>query len=179
MKTFKTYRVLNAALGEVSPLAHNVLYYICNNLSMQKTTRAEIDRISIAVRLKLWYDGCGKRLDFQLKKITQCTDELVEKGYLLKDVIFDKNTGKRTVFYAIPDTFIEQQVQKDLQNSSNNCKKNYPTKKDQNIQNIQNTQKDQNTHKNYKTDEDELVEYRNSDGSVVKMTRAEAAGLPF
>lgn len=136
MKTFKTYKVLNAALENVSGDAFRTLYYICNNLSLNKTIRTEIDRVSIAIKLGLWFDGCSKRLDFQLKKITKYTEELTEKGYLVKDVIFDKTTNKRKVFYAIPDTFVEEQLSNNVQKLNDNCKKTYPTKKDQNNEKI-------------------------------------------
>lgn len=156
MKTFKTYRVLNAALGmsDLSDKAFRILYYICNNLSFNNVNRAEIERVSIAVRIGLWDDESGKQLKKQLDKITKYTDELVEKGLLVKDVIFDRNTCKRKTFYAIPESFLEEKLNNDGQKLNGNSPKRGVTKKDQNIQNTKNTQKDQNTHKNSKTDEE-------------------------
>lgn len=130
MKTFNSFKVLNKALGEVSSDAFRVLYYICNNLKINKTIRTDIDRIDIAVRLGVWYDGCGKRLDKQLKNITTWTDELVDKGFIKKDVIYDRTMNRRTVFYAISDTFVEEQVENKFQNHSSNCPKKYPTKRE-------------------------------------------------
>lgn len=128
MNTFKSNKVLNAALGKVSGDAFMVLYFIIGNLKLHNTTRAEIERVSIAVRLGLWDDESGKQMKKQLDKITKYTDELVEKGFLVKDVIFDRSTGKRKTFYAIPDAFLEQKVNTDMLKLNENVPKKGVTK---------------------------------------------------
>ena len=84
MNTFKTNKVLNAALGKVSGDAFRVLYFIIGNLRLHNTTRAEIQRVSIAVRLGLWDDESGKQMKKQLDKITKYTDELAGKRRYLR-----------------------------------------------------------------------------------------------
>lgn len=128
MKAFKSNKVLNAALGKVSGDAFRVLYFIVGNLRLHNTTRAEIERVSIAVRLGLWEDESGKQMKKQLDKITKYTDELVEKGFMEKDVIFDGSTGKRKTFYAIPDAFLEQKVNTDMPELNENVPKMGVTK---------------------------------------------------
>lgn len=134
MKTFNSFKVLNEALGEVSPLAHNVLYYICNNLKINKTTRGEIERIKIVLRLKMWDEenGTTRQLKSRLDDITKCTNELEEKNFLVKDVIYDKTTGKRKTFYAIPERFLETETTSVGQNTEAKRQKTWVTKKDQN-----------------------------------------------
>lgn len=128
MKSFKSNKVLNAALGKVSGDAFRVLYFIIGNLKLHNTNRAEIARVSIAVRLGLWDDESGRKLKKQLDKITKYTDELEEKGFLVKDVIFDGSTGKRKTIYAVPDAFFEQKVNTDMQKLNENVPKKGVTK---------------------------------------------------
>lgn len=115
MKTFNSNKLLNAALGKVSGDAFSVLYFIVGNLRLHNTTRAEIERVSIAVRLGVWDDESGKQMKRQLDKITKYTDELVDKGFLVKDVIFDRSSGKKKTVYAIPEPFLEQEVNAGMQ----------------------------------------------------------------
>lgn len=130
-KVFKPFRLLNAALGEVSPLSHNVLYYICNNLKLNNTTRAEIERIKIVLRLKMWDEDTGttRQLKNCMDKITSCTNELEEKGFIVKDVIYDKTKGKRKTFYAIPERFLETETTSVGQNSEAKRQKTWVTNK--------------------------------------------------
>lgn len=130
-KDFKPFKVLNAALGEVTPLAHNVLYYICNNLKLNNTTRGEIERIKIVLRLKMWDEenGTTRQLKSRLDDITKCTNELEEKNFLVKDVIYDKTTGKRKTFYAIPERFLETETTSVGQNTEVKRQKTWVTNK--------------------------------------------------
>lgn len=128
MKAFKSNKVLNAALGKVSGDAFRVLFFILGNLRLHNTTRAEIERVSIAVRLGLWDDESGKQMKKQLDKITKYTDELVEKGFLIKDVIFDRSIGKRKTLYAIPDAFLEKKENTDMPKLNENVPKMGVTK---------------------------------------------------
>lgn len=128
MKTIKSNKMLNAALGMVSGDAFRVLYYIIGNLRLHNTTRAEIERVNIAVRLGLWNDESGKQMKRQLDKITLYTDELVEKGFLVKDVFFDRSKGKRKTVYAIPESFLEQKENADVQKLNEKVPKNGATK---------------------------------------------------
>lgn len=121
MKTFKSYRVLNAALGEVSGDAFRVLWFIVGNLSQHKVTRNEISRISIAVRLKMCDDDdTPRKIKRVLDKITLYTNELEDKGFIKKDEIYDRNTGKRKTFYAIAESFLEEKVTNDGQKTGQN-----------------------------------------------------------
>ena len=133
MKTFNSFKVLNKALGEVSSDAFRVLYYICNNLKINKTIRTDIDRIDIVLRLKLWDEdnGTTRQLKSRLDDITKCTNELEQKNFLVKDVIYDKTTGKRKTFYAIPERFLETETTSDSQNTEAKRQKTWVTKKDQ------------------------------------------------
>ena len=182
MNTFKSYKVLNAALGmsDLSDKAFRILYYICNNLSLNNVTRAEIERVSIAVRLGLWDDESGKQLKKQLDKITKYTDELVEKGLLVKDVIFDRNTCKRKTFYAIPDAFLEQKQNNDGQKLNGNSPKGGVTKKDQNKKknkNNNNSIMDQGPMDQENIEDDELL--RLASERVSCMTKSAEENLPF
>ena len=180
MKDFKTFEVLNAALGKVTPEAFKVLYYICNNLKIKKTVRTDIDRIDIAMRLGLWYDGCGKRLDNQLKKITKWTDELQDNGFIKKDVIYDRTTNRRTVYYAISDAFITEQLSKDLQKQNDNCSKTYPTRK--RTKSNKNNESNESTERVEKTLERECEEpvFRSMSGEPVgEIASVFGDGLPF
>ena len=134
MKTFNSFKVLNMALGEVSSDAFRVLYYICNNLKLNNTTRGEIDRIKIVLRLKMWDEenGTTRQLKSRLDGITKCTNELEQKNFLVKDVIYDKTTAKRKTFYAIPERFLENETTSVGQNTEAKRQKTWVTKKDQN-----------------------------------------------
>lgn len=117
MKTFKPFKVLNAALGEVSPLSFEVLYYILNNFKLYNTTRSEIPRINILLKLKLWDAEVDsqRKLKKKLDDITKCTNELEEKGFLKKDVIYDANSNKRKTFYSVGDEFIDETEQSSVE----------------------------------------------------------------
>lgn len=131
MKTFNSFKVLNKALGEVSSDAFRVLYYICNNLKINKTTRGEIERIDIVLRLKMWDEenGTTRQLKSRLDDITKCTNELEEKNFLVKDVIYDKTTGKRKTFYAIPERFLETETTSVGKNTEAKRQKTWVTNK--------------------------------------------------
>lgn len=110
MKRFNSFKVLNAALGEVSQLSFEVLYYILNNLNLHNTSRYEIQRINIVLKLKLWdaETETQRKLKKKLDEITNCTNELEAKGFLKKDVIFDTTTKKRKTFYSVGDSFLTE-----------------------------------------------------------------------
>jgi hypothetical protein len=110
MKRFNSFKVLNAALGEVSQLSFEVLYYILNNLKLHNTSRCEIQRINIVLKLKLWdaETETQRKLKKKLDEITNCTNELEAKGFLKKDVIFDSTTKKRKTFYSVGDSFLTE-----------------------------------------------------------------------
>ena len=88
---------LNKALGEVSSDEFAVLYFIANTMSLKKEHRTRIYREMVA-------DGVGwlndKRPEYALKKVTNVTNSLVEKGWLIKEEVFT-STQKSVNFYTL------------------------------------------------------------------------------
>jgi len=196
MAKLKSFMVLNKALGTVSPQAFTVLYYICNNLNLNNTTRAEFDRYDIARRLGLIYDGI-RSTKKQLDKITKWIEELEEKGFVKRDVIFDKSTGKRTLFCAITEQFITSFEHTSVPKNDERVPKTGVTIKHIKQESIESKQSTENSQRKQKVpDEESLAEYRrrmrlelaedeeNDDAEEVHLYEApapyhNAEGLPF
>lgn len=194
-----TFHALNNALDAVSDQAFKVLYHICNNLNLNNATRIEIDRYDIARRLGKIYDGMKPgTVKNHLDKITEVTDELVEKGFIKKDVIYNKATGKRTAFYSIGDEFLRKTGQTSSQKSCENEQKSGVTKKhikQESIESKQSTESSEKSESKQKApDEESLAAYRrrmklalpedeeNDNAEVVHLFEAQSPygdGLPF
>ena len=158
MAKLKSFIVLNKALGTVSPQAFTVLYYICNNLNLNNTTRAEFDRYDIARRLGLIYDGI-RSTKKQLDKITKWIEELEEKGFVKRDVIFDKSTGKRTLFCAITEQFITSFEHTSVPKNDEKVPKTGVTIKHIKQESIESKQSTESSQRKKAPDEESLEEY--------------------
>lgn len=92
-----------------------VLFFICNTLSLNKTSEIEIDRVTLS-RLCGWWNE--DKATYSLKKISNLTNSLVEKGLLKKKLTFNKETLQRKTFYSIPTLEDEKVMQKNIPSNS-------------------------------------------------------------
>lgn len=128
----KFFDLMNEALDKVSSDEFKVLYFMANSPKMKKEGRTKLYRDEIADRLG-WLNE--DRPEYSRKKVTNATNALVEKGFLVKDVIYNKETQKRETFYTLPgqksDKKLTSLVQKSDKKLTSWIQKNIPTKKDQ------------------------------------------------
>ena len=108
-------KLLNQALGNVSTDEFAVLYFIANTISMKKEGRTRIYRDLIADKLG-WLNE--DRPEYSLKKVTRITNSLVEKGYLIKQEVFE-SAQKSVNYYTLP-------TQKFVQKLTPSTQKNVP-----------------------------------------------------
>lgn len=99
-------KLLNQALGNVSTDEFAVLYFIANTISMKKEGRTRIYRDLIADKLG-WLNE--DRPEYALKKVTRITNSLVEKGYLIKQEVFE-SAQKSVNYYTLPTQKIVQKL---------------------------------------------------------------------
>ncbi len=92
-----------------------VLFFICNTLSLNNTTEIEIDRVTISKLCGWWNED---KATYSLKKISNLTGSLVEKGLLVKRLTFCKETLQRKTFYTIPTLEVEKVMQKNIPSNS-------------------------------------------------------------
>lgn len=119
------FDVLNHAIGKVSSDEFAALYLIANTLSLKKEGRVRLYREMMADKLG-WLDD--ERPQYGLKKVTRITNSLVEKGYLKKDIVFEK-PKKSVTYYTLNSQIVDDKIEVSLQknvplnNNKNKIKK--------------------------------------------------------